>query len=198
MSSTTTESWNPNALILNWLGQVKSMHTLPSSKRRQTSASHGFSLVEVVIAVGIMAVGIVAVLGLLPHGLAMTKKTSDLTYQTRIFQHLLSEYQSMSWSALEAGTSGGGAAQQRLFDYQGIELTSASTNQQQQFISYVASIEISPNPVELPHTNGQPKGNEHLRRLVVRIAATPDVGFDFEQASPRSFSTYSAYLARTF
>ena len=170
---------------------------LPFSSRIRRRSSGGFSLVEVVIAVGIMALGLVAVLGLLPHGLAMTKKTSDLTYQTRIFQHLLSEYQSMPWEALEGASTGGGA-QLRYFDYQGIELTSNSTDQQEILLSYVASVDINPSPVELPHVNGQSRANDHLRRLVVRIAATPNRDFDFKKAGARSYATYSACLARTF
>jgi uncharacterized protein (TIGR02598 family) len=157
--------------------------------------NQAFSLVEVVIAVGIMALGIVAILGLLPHGLAMTKKTSDLTYQTRIFQQLLSEYQSLAWSTMQTN-SAGGTVEKRYFDYQGVEILSGSNPRQELFISYVAEVEIDPLAVSLPSVTGNPPANDNLRRLIVRIAPTPNKDFDFAGAGPRSFATYSAHLAK--
>lgn len=148
----------------------------------------GFSLVEVVIAVGIMAVGITAILGLLPHGLAMTKKTADLTYQTRIFQQILSEHQAMPWAQLVAGRSGGN----RHFDYEGIELEGGQEN----MLSFVAEIEIGTIPISLPSQTSAPP-NENLRRMVVKIAATPNKDFNFERVGRKAFATYSATLART-
>ena len=180
---------NLAAMLFEEMRELKKMNTQLTTQPTSKAPAEGFSLVEVVIAVGIMALGITAVLGLLPHGLAMTKKTADLTYQTRIFQQILSEYQAMPWTEIVRGVGNG---ERRSFDYEGIELRGG----QEQLLSYVAEVELENKAVSLPSTTNPPP-NDNLRRLIVKIAATPNSNYKFETIGTKKYAAYSALLART-
>lgn len=152
----------------------------------RSAAAPGFSLVEVVMAVGIVAISALAVVGLLPHGLAVTKKTGDLTYQTRIFQQIVSEHQAMPWSLI---TGTGAGKDKRLYDYQGVELTGGQSG----LTSFVVETEVVNDGVNLPGGTE----NENLRRLVVRIANSTSSSYSFNSNQPGTVAIYSTLLAKT-
>lgn len=151
----------------------------------------GFSLVEVLMAVGIVAVSVLTVVGLLPHGLEVSRKTGDLAYKTRIFQQVASEYQAMPWSVL----TGAGAGKKRLkFDYQG---GAVGTGPSEGFTTFVAEAEVVGTSVVLPSVGGA-GDNDNLRFLVVRIATTGDPSFSFDDSKKSSaVAIYSSLLAKT-
>ena len=62
---------------------------LASLSGQSQNSKAGFSLVEVVLAVGIMAMGVVTILGLLPHGMEMSRKTANEQAETRIVDQLV-------------------------------------------------------------------------------------------------------------
>jgi uncharacterized protein (TIGR02598 family) len=62
----------------------------------------GFSLVEVALSLGIIAVAFVPLLGLLPLGLDVSRRAIDTTIGAQIAQQLRTEAQQTDFSALPA------------------------------------------------------------------------------------------------
>jgi uncharacterized protein (TIGR02598 family) len=162
-----------------------------NSAGRRHVMKRGFSLVEVLMAVGIVAVSVLTVVGLLPHGLEVSRKTGDLAYKTRMFQQIASEYQAMPWSVV----TGAGAGKKRLkFDFQGGAI---GTGPNEGFTTFVAEAEVVGTSVVLPSVGGS-GDNDNLRFLVVRIATTGDPNFSFDDSKKSgSVAIYSSLLAKT-
>lgn len=69
-------------------------------KLRKHATSDAFSLVEVVIAVGVAAFALVALLGLLPSGLKTFKSTMNTAVGSQIAQRVFNDMQIANWSDL--------------------------------------------------------------------------------------------------
>ncbi len=143
----------------------------------------GFSLVEVVLAVGIMALGIVTILGLLPHGLEMSRKTANEQAETRIVDNIVGELQASDWDTLGGVLTAGSALFQ--YDDQGLRLSST----QQQLTTYVARVRLE-NPSErddgtvLTGKDNAAVRNKFLRRVRIDVAATQSSQFNFDNPPP--------------
>lgn len=141
-----------------------------------------FSLVEVVLAVGIMAVGVVTILGLLPHGMEMSRKTANEQAETRIVDQLVGEAQSSDWDTMGGIASQSGGIK-RFFDDQGLVI-SGSAGSVDELLNYVARISVADftekdTGMLLPSRNGKTT-NKNLRRVLVEVAATQDKNFNFD------------------
>lgn len=154
------------------------MKTQHPNSRSQGTFHQAFSLVEVVLAVGIMALGVVTILGLLPHGLEMSRKTANEMAEVRIVEHIIGELQSSDWANFNNGLE-----QTRFFDDQGLELPDLSTSESRFMLSYVAKVEVPQLDVYLP-TNNAPQLSPHLRRVTIKLIAAPLVDFNFNSPSP--------------
>ncbi|MDQ3622245.1 MAG: Verru_Chthon cassette protein B [Verrucomicrobiota bacterium] len=92
----------------------------------------GFSLVEVVLAVGIVAFGFVAVLGLLPVGMNVFRQAIDTSVSAQIVQRVVSDAQQTEFDALlnnaETTTGEFYVLPARYFDDQGNEVPVKATN----------------------------------------------------------------------
>lgn len=91
--------------------------TLLARKIRASQA--GFSLVEVVLAVGVVAFAFVAILGLIPAGLSQFRQAMDISVCSQISQRIIMEAQQTEFDVLVANA---GTAQFRYFDEQGNEV----------------------------------------------------------------------------
>lgn len=135
----------------------------------------GFSLVEVVLAVGIMALGVVTILGLLPHGLEMSRKTANEMAEARIIEHIVGEMQSTDWQSLS--TYG---QQKRFFDDQGLELPNLSSAEARFALNYVVRVDVPALDVRLPTNNATAAADQNLRRVTIRMVAAPLPDFNFD------------------
>lgn len=179
------------------------MKNLIKPRATRFSAS-GFSLVEVVLAVGIMALGVVTILGLLPHGVEVSRKTANELAENRIADALLGDVQSMEWKELEKQTNKGGTLTRgnRLFDDQGLEINGSGSSDMG--VSYVARLEIPEPDVLLPTSattvgvnNNGAKGNLNLRRVTVKIVSAPLKDFNFDDPPPGTpIKTITQLVAR--
>jgi uncharacterized protein (TIGR02598 family) len=153
----------------------------PISKGFLTRNS-AFSLVEVVLAVGIMAVGVVTILGLLPHGMEMSRKTANEQAETRIVDQLVGEAQASDWETM-GGVVTNSQGITRFFDDQGLIIPSSSDSVSE-LLTYVARVRMSDSDeatsgMQLPSKNNKAT-NKNLRRVLVEVAATPDQSFNFD------------------
>jgi uncharacterized protein (TIGR02598 family) len=166
----------------------------PKSVALPTRTRSGFSLVEVVLAVGIMGLGVVTILGLLPHGLELSRKTFNEQAHTRIVDSIASDLQGASWADMAGATRAGGI--KFFFDDQGLRQES-STN-----ATFVARAQMV-NEAEL--TIGMPmpgnanslQPNPNLRRIRIDVATSQDQNFNFD-APPAAapVKRYTALVAK--
>lgn len=162
------------------------------------SLKAGFSLVEVVLAVGIMGLGVVTILGLLPHGLDISRKTANEQAQTRIVDQISGELQASDWTTL-GGVAGPGAAAGVVyqFDDQGLKTTDDNVT------TYVARVKL---PLQAEATTGMqvpgrtPAGvnNRNLRRVSIEVATFQSTDFNFDDppagAPVKRFTTLVAKM----
>jgi uncharacterized protein (TIGR02598 family) len=78
----------------------------PFHPRKVASSSDGFSLVEVAMALGIVAFAFTALLGMLPVGLGLFRSAMDTSIATRIVQSVSSDLQQADFDALGTTTTG--------------------------------------------------------------------------------------------
>lgn len=64
---------------------------MSKSSAHSRPGGHGFSLVEVVIALGVLAVALVALIGLLPRGMLTNQETREETEAIGLVRHLVAE-----------------------------------------------------------------------------------------------------------
>ncbi len=81
-----------------------------------------FSLVEIVISVGIVSFAFVALMGMIPVGLSTFENSIDATMEAQISQRLFSEAQQANFSNLTALTADG-----RFYDYEGFPIGQGAT-----------------------------------------------------------------------
>ena len=82
--------------------------------------SQAFSLIEVVIALGVAATALVALFGLLPGGMKTFRSTMGTAVGSQIAERVFNDIQVANWGDVQGGT--------RYFDEQGNELTNAGAS----------------------------------------------------------------------
>ncbi len=163
--------------------------------------SPGFSLPEVTMAVGIAAMAIVLLLGLVPTGLTSIRDAGNTLAEARIFQQIVGEIQGSDWGS--AGSSAGSAdplsysllrdynGSRRFFDDQGTPLDQSQSRSAR--LAYVARIALNQaGAVAVP--GGQPSQN--MVAVTVDVASVPDPDFGFPPNIP--FTTRSFVVARQY
>jgi uncharacterized protein (TIGR02598 family) len=126
------------------------MATIPKCyKRGCTGASPlsngGFSLVEVVLSLGVLVFCLVALLGLMPMGIQSFRSAMSMTVEAQIAQSLSSDLQLTDFSNLEEATY--------YFDDQGLWLNGATAAEESR-IRYTATVTLRTleSPANLPAT----------------------------------------------
>lgn len=140
------------------------------------------------MAVAIAALGIITLLGLIPHGLSTSRKTINEIATTRIVAQLVAEAQLADWQSLDATTDD----TSRLFDDQGVEIQSGSGNMTT--LSYVARVGIPAKDVILP-TNSNAAVSQNLRRVIIDVAPVPDQNFFKSNPAPESYRTFTQLIS---
>jgi uncharacterized protein (TIGR02598 family) len=142
----------------------------------------GFSLVETVLAMAVMSLAVTVLLGLLPHGLEMSRKAGVSAGEARVTTEILGELSQVDWNSLATYDN-----KRFYFDDQGVRLSENAGLE----IAYVAEVQL-PVPINLP---GASVPSDNLRRVVLDIASTPNTKFEFKDG--QTFSTYTSILCRT-
>ncbi|MEI6071372.1 MAG: Verru_Chthon cassette protein B [Verrucomicrobiae bacterium] len=161
--------------------------TVPAPQKR--SGRGGFSLVEVTLAIGIVAFAFLTILGLIPTGLRTFRGAIDTSVSGQIFQRIVNEAQQTDFDTLVATTQ-----TTRYFDDQGNDVASAGN------WIYQVNTRILPS-TDLP--DGTAGANANLATITVQIAKNPgnaalDLTDDnlWTTNSGISFLTHSSLVAR--
>ena len=160
----------------------------PSSDTRQNN-DPGFTLIEVAIAVGILAVALVALLGLLPGGMTTFRKAMDTSITAQIAQRILLDMQQADFDQIIDAPTGTasispyytftapkrGTQQFRYFDEQGVELIPAnngSTLSASQKIALVYQVNIRVMPTASMPAKADAV-QESVALVTVQVARNP-------------------------
>lgn len=160
----------------------------------------GFSLAEVTVATGVMALALTTLLGLIPHGLNNIREAGNLAAENHITSHILGTLSQAKWQ----GAGGEDLLvptydQQRYyFDDQGILIESKEPGMD---LAYVAEVRVPTHDVNLPES-AAPEGGEapvdpYLRRVTVKVASVANENFDFDRALPIAYRSHTTLIART-
>ncbi len=168
---------------------MKTTGTSSSGNHRKS----GFSLVEVVVAVGIVATVFVAFLGLIPLGLENMSDAGNITTQSRIAQKIIGEIQLSEWrDENQGGTDAKNSiidsfdGDTRYYDEFGDE-----TNDESERV-YLAEIEVlqtGQGDVTLP--GAEP--NKYIKNAVIRVAYAPP---GMQKIKFRTYTTMMADLKK--
>ncbi len=174
-------------------------------------ANRGFSLVEVTLAIGITAVALVSLMGMLPKGMQTLQRANDLAVMGRIHQQVVGELQLTPWEA----TSGAGSpidsfdGMVRYYDDQGIELPESDRGS----FSHVYTARISiprsgsglpisvgggaHGGVKVPGESMLPSGSpsDYMRLVIVEITSVVDPDFDDPEMASQ-VRTYRTVIAK--
>jgi len=189
-----------------------------SRKVRRPQAA--FSLVEVTIAIGIVAFAFISVLGLIPTGLNDSRQAIDATVGSQIMQRVVNEAQQTDFDQLIKDYAGitisgttAGVKYARFFDDQGAEVIPVSqampptlSSSEKSRIIYWVNTRIMAATVT-PYTDSvQPveASNTNLATITVQIVNNPgnqDLNLDSTTKlwtnAPFRIGTYSCLVARS-
>ncbi len=163
-------------------------------------SARAFSLVEITVAIGIVAFAFMGILGLIPVGLNTYRKTIDLSVGSNIAQKVIREAQQTDFSTLVGANTAAfqQSATPRYFDEQGTELTTATDGNAKAI--YQVNTCINPS-TPIIGTNGT--NNPNLATVTVQIANNPaNINIDTDATtqlwkdSRVSIATYSALVSR--
>lgn len=150
--------------------------------RIQSKAQAGFSLVEVALAVAIAALAIITLLGLLPQGLEMSRKTAIMVTDSNILEQITHDLENAVFDQLPT------ANVKRYFNDQGREVLATAKD-----LAYVAQIE--------PQTRASlPKAEmtqPYMKRMIIRIAATGSADFEFGDNNNMSYVNFNQLIVKT-
>jgi uncharacterized protein (TIGR02598 family) len=143
----------------------------------------GFSLVEVILSIGVVSFAFLAMFGLMPAGLTIFRQAIDNSLGSQIVQRIVGEAQQTDYPTLIAS-----GVTQRYFDDQGNEVASDK--------DYLYAAEISVlAPTELPNASVPP--SDSLATVTIKLANNPGhLSSPFASASRIAFTVYTALIAK--
>ena len=157
------------------------MKTNLPPRRRENS---GFSLVEIVVAVGIVATVMVALLGMIPTGLNTVNEAADTMAEIRIAQQILGEVQMADWNDLDEWDS-----KPFYYDAEGNKLETREGNK----VRYTCRVEIEDRLVIPPQHE-----NNYIKRVVVKVSSKRGGSIDFsENAPPKEYRSFAGLSVMT-
>jgi uncharacterized protein (TIGR02598 family) len=148
----------------------------------EPSTGSGFSLVEVTLAVAIAALALITLLGLLPQGLEMSRKTTLITNYSNIVEQIARDLDNARFTMLPISQL------RKYFNDQGTELSADSEE-----IAFVAEID----PLQ-PATLPQSEANQpYLRRFIIKVTNSGNRDFQFGENNRISYSIFNHLVAKT-
>ena len=161
---------------------------MKTTLQRKRGNRSGFSLVEIVVAVGIVATVMVALLGMIPTGLNTVNEAAHTMSEIRIAQQVLGEVQLTDWREIEQWESDG----PYFYDLEGTKLETEDSNK----VVYTCEVEVGePAPML-----GSRRINPYMKRITVKVSNKRGGPINFSDNAPikeyRKFSSI-AVLTRS-
>ena len=135
-----------------------------------------FTLVETVLAIGIVSTVMIALMGLIPVGMKMMKEAGVNTVGARIANKLLGEVQLSEFDDIQQYNN-----KEYWFDDMGTQLKKGQEESKIRRI-YTAKVEVEEENTQIP--GAQP--NKFLKRVVVKVSNVLGDEPDFDDPSPDS------------
>ena len=158
--------------------------------------TRGFTLVETVLALGIVATVMVTLMALLPTGMDIMKEAGTNTVGARIANQLVSKLQLSDYDKIQQWHD-----EERYYDDMGTEVFKSDDDFKMRRI-YTAKVEVDEESPELPGKNK----NDYLRRVVVKVAgftggepdfADPPSDGDPNKKVKKDYHSYWTYIVDT-
>lgn len=164
-------------------------HSQDASPGTRRSRDHAFTLVEVVMSIGIISFAFIAIFALLPVGMTSFRKALSNSIGTQIVQRIVNEAKQTDFATLIAKPT-----TTRFFDDQGDEVPQTPTPTAPAPWLYLVQIDVKA-PTALPGAVTGPSAN--LATITVKLAADPGHNLNpFTPASKVPYSIFSAFVAR--
>ncbi|MCB1063616.1 MAG: Verru_Chthon cassette protein B [Verrucomicrobiae bacterium] len=141
-------------------------------RSQHPTANQAATLIELTIALGVMATVMVSLLGMLSQGFLTMRKAADISTEARIVQQLLGELQSIEWDRIDVILASE-EFRTRYFDDQGIETARGKQTFTARIYPDRAPGSSSPTfslPGDADHRIDR---ENHLRRFAIRITNVP-------------------------
>jgi len=161
-----------------------------------------FSLVEICMAIGIVAFAFTTIVGMLPVGLTIFRKANDISVSSQIVQRVINEAQQTGFDILIEDDSGAtisgttGLKAIRYFDERGGEVipvtSGALSSKEKSEIVYWVNTRITPATAITGRTNVK------LATVTVQIANNPENGMIAFNGSSNLWSASSSFIATHF
>ncbi len=149
-------------------------------------ARAAFSLVETVLALGIMGLAITALLGLLPHGIEMSRKAANAAAEARIIDTIVGRLSNVPFASLPAQNN-----IEMHFDDQGVEVDGTADLLESTFFARVL-VPTGTHGLTLP---GAAQSETTMRRIQIQIVQTALRRFNFDSAPSKTFTTVPVVLS---
>ena len=165
--------------------------TLDSRSRKSKSPplrKKGFTLIEVVVAIGIVATVFVAFMGMLPIGISTMKEANLISTQARIAQKLIGEMQLSDWRGDKGGLDDFVTKEYNYDEFGNLTKSESET-------IYRAVVDVSEGrDEEAPRLPGG-SPNDFLRQIEVKVAYAPTgKDIDFEDTESPDIASYVALV----
>ncbi len=140
------------------------------SRIRSDRFQTGFSLIEVLLAVGIVAIAFIPLLGLLPIGMRAMHAAVDQTVTSQIVQKVAGEYQQADFDGIDS------SADLRFFDEEAVEL---DPSQSSKIIYQSRSVVF------------EDASQPHLKRILVQVARNPGGNLTLQEENFQGVTIWS-------
>ena len=131
--------------------------------RKSSVFTHGFTLAEVMIAMGIVASVMVGLLGMIPLGVRAVREATNLTISGRIAQEIISNIQQSNWKDVLTSYDG----KTFYFDNEGFLMRTGNKFKP----SFEARVDIPPDAISIGKTQYDV---DVLKKVLVEVEFTPE------------------------
>jgi len=157
---------------------------MTTMKLSQRPCSKAFTLVETVLALGIVSTVMIGLVGLMPAGMNIVREAGERSIGVQIGQKLIGEAQLVAFDEVEQLAAQG----ERYFDDMGTEMENDGLGR-----FYRAVIEVSGESIRLPGM----RPSRQLKMVVVKVSGSPNDPSFSDEGAGRDFRRYTTLIVNT-